>query len=73
MKKQNNIMKKKINKVSERTARNDLIDLCKRNVAGRIGATTSLMYVLSSAIFSNLRQKKFQIDCKNIKTLKITK
>lgn len=48
----------KINKVSERTARNDLAGLYKKKVVERLGATTSLRYVLSPAISGNLRQSK---------------
>jgi len=47
-----------INNVSERTARNDLTELCNKKIVKRTGATTSLRYALSSAIFGNLRQSK---------------
>jgi len=45
-----------INEVSERTARNDIADLCEKKVLKRTGATISLRYILSSAIFGNLWQ-----------------
>jgi len=46
-----------INNVSERTSRYDLSDLQKRGFIIKIGATASLKYVLSSAIFGKLKER----------------
>ena len=54
-----------MNEVSERTARNDIADLCEKKVLKRTGATTSIRYVLSSAIFGNLRQSDKEREERN--------